>query len=384
MGVVELDHARFVATGDILMNGAVKDAAAGSGGDNAGYDPLWAGVSPWVGPADLAFANLEFPIEPEGGGQARNMVFFAPPVVLDSLSDLGFDVVSFANNHVYDQGRAGVDQTLSELERVGISAAGAGPSCDDAEAARWFDVGGLRTAVFARTIQLNDYLNGGRDETCTALWEDEQELVDKVRAARAEGAEWVMVSVHWGTEYAPAPSQAQRNVARRLVEAGVDVVLGHHPHVLQPIELVHATDGRTAVVAYSLGNFVSNQGAAYDPDRDVDAEGNPRDGVLLSITAARRRYAAEGGAVERVELVAVDPIVLWTNNDPLAVPSISVGAAEDQIARLERVGRAEEAEVLTRRLDGVRAALGPTVAPDGPPPAATPSERPAMLGVTGG
>ncbi|MEQ1506258.1 MAG: CapA family protein, partial [Myxococcota bacterium] len=319
--VTEQGAVSFVATGDVMMHRPVKraarDAAASGSGDHDGYDALFAGIRDRVTAADLAFANLETPVAPETNRGTRSMVFDAPPVVLASLAATGFDVVSFANNHVYDQGRAGFAETLGQLEASGLGWVGAGATCDEARRARTFDLNGLSIAVLGATATFNDDLNPADPSRPCAATFDEPALVAEVERARAAGADLVVLSVHWGTEYAPLPQVDQREAAHRLIDAGVDVILGHHPHVLQPIERIAASDGRLGLVAFSLGNLVSNQAAAYDPAASgaLPNDGDPRDGVLLGFRAVKRAYETDTGTVVRTEVTDVVAEPTWTSNN---------------------------------------------------------------------
>jgi poly-gamma-glutamate synthesis protein (capsule biosynthesis protein) len=158
-----------------------------------------------------------------------------------------------------------------------------------------------------------------------------------VRAAAAR-ADVVVVSVHWGEEYRQQPSPEQVEMAHRLADAGALVVLGHHPHVLQPVELHRRPDGQVAVIAYSLGNFVSNQSRRYVHGVTPERVAATRDGVLLRVTVARRDY---GRGVARVEVAGVDAIPLWTENDTAEIdggrepgrrPAIRVVAVDRALA----------------------------------------------------
>jgi hypothetical protein len=330
VGVVELGRARIVATGDVLMHGNVKAAAAGAddGANHGGFLELFRSIAPALQAADLAFTNLETPIAPATGKGTRSMVFDAPPVLLDALVNTGFDVVSFANNHVYDQGRAGFVETLEHLDATPLRYLGAGRTCKDALAPQMIVLDGIWVAFLAVTESQNDWLNASPSEPCVAeLHAQKDQILEAVAQARQDGAELVVLSVHWGVEYETTPRRYQHEMAHELVEAGVDVLLGHHPHVLQPVEKVKTADGRLAVVAYSLGNLVSNQSASYDADRHPIGEGNPRDGVILGIDVVRRRYGIGPDAVVRTELAGADLLPLWTAQAPRAVPSIWVEPA---------------------------------------------------------
>jgi hypothetical protein len=319
--VRELARVQLVATGDAMMHGMVQRAASeadqraedGTSQNNGGYDVIFAGLAPLVEPADLAFVNLEFPIAPKVGRPNREMVFNAPPVVLDALREVGFDVVSAANNHSYDQGRPGLVETLEHLERSGLTWLGAGMTCEAARAARHVEQDGLKIAFLAATDLFNVYLNAGEDQPCVAVL-DEEKVAEQAAAAREAGAELVILSVHWGVEYKTEPELEHIEQAHRLIEAGVDVILGHHPHVLQPIEVIEASDGRVGLVAYSLGNLVSSQSAFYRPGLSDPTQGYPRDGLLLSVDLVKREYGRGDRKIVRSELAALRAHPLWTTH----------------------------------------------------------------------
>jgi poly-gamma-glutamate synthesis protein (capsule biosynthesis protein) len=143
----------------------------------------------------------------------------------------------------------------------------------------------------------------------------------------------VVVSVHWGNEYQRQPTKRQRDIAKRLVEAGCDLVLGHHPHVLQPAEIVEA-GGRKALVAYSLGNFISNQDRMYRADLFPVAGGDSRDGAALQ-AVFEQRQGADGRPYLALAETSFEP--LWTENNwgaPAAqreIRVIRVAAAEARV-----------------------------------------------------
>jgi poly-gamma-glutamate synthesis protein (capsule biosynthesis protein) len=140
---------------------------------------------------------------------------------------------------------------------------------------------------------------------------DRERAIAAVREAAA-GADAVVVSLHWGVEYEPQPRPQDVELAHALADAGALVVLGHHPHVLQPVELYRRPDGRTAVIAYSLGNFVANQSRKYVHGVTPEKVAATRDGVLLRVALARKDY---GRGVVRVEVDGADALPLWTEND---------------------------------------------------------------------
>ena len=186
---------------------------------------------------------------------------------------------------------------------------GAGLTRAEAETPRIVPVRGLRVAFLAFTALFNVDLNRRPGE----LWVcplDPDRAVAAVRRARTL-ADAVVVSLHWGVEYRHEPTPRQRDLAGRLAEAGADLILGHHPHVLQPVEVIER-NGRRTLVAYSLGNFVSNQDRVYQPDLGVPEEGDSRDGVALQCRLVRERLP---DGTERVTVADPRCEPLWTENN---------------------------------------------------------------------
>jgi poly-gamma-glutamate synthesis protein (capsule biosynthesis protein) len=294
----------------------VKESARvhGAGAPHGGYAWLWAPVADLLGQPDLTFANLESPIAPDAARDVRQFHFNAPAEAALALRDAGVDLVAVANNHAFDQGRAGFEETLRRLEASGLRALGAGPSGAEAGPVR-VEAGGLSLAFLSWAYAFNQ---DGNECPPTAppppclrasiLVRDR--ALEEVRAAAAS-ADAVVVSLHWGVEYARQPRAEDVEFAHRLADAGALVILGHHPHVLQPVEIYPRADGRVAVIAYSLGNFISNQERRY-VHGVTGAVGAARDGALLRVALARRDY---GRGVERVEVEGADWLALWTEND---------------------------------------------------------------------
>ncbi len=345
-----LARARFVAVGDVLPHGNVKnaaEAAAGGGAAEDGWVALLGGVADHIGDADLAFANLETPVAPGAGRGTRAFVFNAPVAMLDGLRAVGFDVLSFANNHVYDQGRAGFVETLDTVAAAGFVQVGAGATRDAAHAARTLDVGGFKVAFLGATDLLNSDLNGSPDAPSVARL-DVPRILAEVASARADGADLVVLSVHWGVEYAPLPRQRDLDAAHALIDGGVDVLLGHHPHVPQPLELREAPDGRLGLIAYSLGNFVSNQAWWYDAAVHAPARGRPRDGLMLAFDLVRKSYGRGPSGAELIvtSLANVHVVPLWTDNDAtrVAEPAPTLRVVDIDRALAEAAGALEAAE----------------------------------------
>ena len=292
----------LVAVGDILMHEDVKRAASQ---DPGGFPALWADLVPLFQGADLAFGNLESPVAPTTGRPGVPFQFNAPATLPAALRASGFTVLATANNHAFDQGAKGVRETLERLRAERLVALGSGEDRAQAEVTQVLERQGIRVAFLGFTDLFNLDLN----QRATEPWVrplDLEPALQAVREARGR-AEVVVVSLHWGNEYQHLPTKRQRDIARALVEAGCDLLLGHHPHVLQPVELVEA-EGRKALVAYSLGNFISNQDRMYRADHFPVAEGDNRDGAALKVRFERQPEGGVALAEARVE-------PLWTENN---------------------------------------------------------------------
>ncbi|HJV91351.1 MAG TPA: CapA family protein [Holophagaceae bacterium] len=336
----------LVAVGDIMMHQDVKRSA-----EVFGFDALWADVAPLLKEADLAFGNLETPVAPVTGRAGVPFVFNAPAALPQALKAAGWSLLSTANNHAFDQGPKGIRETLQHLDDARLLHAGSGVSKAAAEQPLLLERQGLKVAVLAFTDIFNADLNGKADSPWVRPL-DLEEALPAVRAARV-GADVVVVSVHWGNEYQHQPSPRQKEAAHALVGAGADLILGHHPHVLQPMAWVEA-EGRKGLVAYSLGNFISNQDRTWRPGQPVP-DGDNRDGALLRVA-----FAKPAGAPLRME-GSVEP--LWTEN--------SWGRPGPRVIRVRRVQPAGEAApelrtALEVRYPRIRTIVGTAWLPEAP------------------
>jgi poly-gamma-glutamate synthesis protein (capsule biosynthesis protein) len=310
-------RATIGAVGDVMIQDAVKRSAQthGAGAPDEGYSWLFAAVADLLAEPDLTYANLETPVAPDASRGTREFMFNAPPSAVAALRRAGVDLVSVANNHMFDQGRAGFEETLRRLDAIGMRYVGAGPAGKAAGPVR-VEVNGLALAFLGYSYQFNQDGNAcpppGAAPCLQASELDRARAVEDVRAAAASGADAVVVSLHFGHEYEPQPRAEDVALAHALADAGALVVIGTHPHVLQPVEIYTRSDGRRAVIAYSLGNFLSNQSRKYVPGITPEPVAAPREGALLRVTLARRDY---GRGVAQTEVVGADVLPLWTEND---------------------------------------------------------------------
>ncbi len=247
-----LNEAELVFAGDAMQHQAQLDAARRDGGWD--YSECFAGVAPWIETADLAVVNLETPIgdAPHSGYPCFN----APEAYLHALRDAGFDLFLTANNHTLDRRDRGARATIDALDRNALPHLG---TYHDA-AARDSLVPHVRTVAGFRIGFLNYTYgtNGIEPRDGVAVdYIDRARMAADIEATRAAGAEIICACVHWGDEYQLLPNASQRSLAQWLQEQGVQLIIGSHPHVVQPMELRENPDGTKCLVVYSLGNFIS-------------------------------------------------------------------------------------------------------------------------------
>lgn len=255
----------LVAAGDVLLHQPVLSAARTPEG---GYDftPLLAPLQPWIAGADLALCHLEVPIAPPGTAPSGYPMFGAPAEIAAALKANGWDGCSTASNHSLDRGAAGITATLDALDAAGLGHVGTGRTAEEAAAPQVYALNrnqqSIRVAHIAATYGTN-----GMPIPADAPWSvsliDTATLVQQAIAAREAGADIVVASIHCCVEYVSDPTDRQEQIAAELAASGViDLVIGHHAHVPQPIaELPGGPRGEGMWVAYGLGNFISNQSA---------------------------------------------------------------------------------------------------------------------------
>jgi poly-gamma-glutamate synthesis protein (capsule biosynthesis protein) len=220
-------------------------------------DPLYpfARIADTVREADMAFANLEGPVSARGINQGSMYSFrFEPVGTMNSLRFAGFDVVSIANNHIWDWGKDALTDTVLHLDEAGIGHVGAGRNAAEANQPFIAQLDDTKIAMLGYTNLYPKSLEAGADYPGISSF-DVSSTVDQVqRLKRIDGVDLAIVSLHWGTEYVTSSDAMQQGIARRLIDGGADLVIGHHPHVAQEVEKYGE-----GYIVYSLGNFVFDQ-----------------------------------------------------------------------------------------------------------------------------
>ncbi len=234
------------------------------------FGPILQHVAPYLRAADYAVANLETPLAGPGSGYTGFPLFNAPLELALALRQAGIDLCTTANNHCLDRGWSGLVATLDRLDQLGLAHVGTNRSLAERQTPLVVDLKGVRVAFLAYTESLNGHSPPHEQRAYAVNRLDVDQVTADAALARLWGAEIVVALVHWGDEYERRPHPRQTAITRALLESeavlsrSVDVIIGHHPHVVQPIARARAAVGcNSKYVAYSLGNFLSNQPWRY-------------------------------------------------------------------------------------------------------------------------
>ncbi len=254
----------FIAAGDnMVYYGNVRDAQKNAEGTALKYDfrPSYTDIKPIVEDHDLAYINQETLMCGDGYDLSYYPRFNSPTELGDAVVDAGFDIIGMANNHMLDRGESGLLATLDYWESQPVTRIGAYRSRADFDAITVLEKNGIKIALLAFTYGTNGLTLPASSEVYIP-YIDEAVIREKVTEAEAL-ADVTVVSIHWGYENTFRVNEQQREIAKLISDCGGDVILGHHPHVIQPIEWIENGDRRTLCI-YSLGNFMAEMASDYN------------------------------------------------------------------------------------------------------------------------
>ena len=316
--------ATVLSTGDILMHGKVINSGKQDDG-SYNFDSIFQYVKSYSQAADFSVANLETTLcgTDNGYAYAGNPKFNCPDAIVDSLKGAGFDMLLTANNHADDTSLVGYKRTLNVVREKGLDTLGTYLSADEQ---KWTieEVNGIKIGMVCYTysdgfsqngypllnyneVGENGILNYFTYDKLSEFYTQLQGYLDEMKAA---GAEATVVYLHWGEEYkwktGEGPNANQTAMAQKLCDMGVDVIVGGHPHVVQPVDLLQSgTDAEhKTIVLYSMGNAVSNQ--RKEEMQQSEPTGHTEDGVLFCVTFAK--YSDGSMCVNSAELIPT-----WVN-----------------------------------------------------------------------
>ncbi|HLM64431.1 MAG TPA: CapA family protein [Acidimicrobiales bacterium] len=315
----------LVATGDVLLHSPLwrqaeaDGAATGAGGMD--FAPLLAGIRPTVEDADLAICHMETPIAPAGGPYSGYPSFSVPPEIVPALAATGYDACTTGSNHTFDRGADGVDRTIAALEAGGLEHAGSARSPAEATEITLLQAGEATVALLSYSYAFNG-IPAPNGEAWRANPIDENRIVSDATGARHAGADVVVVALHWGLEYQNEPTDQQATLAPRLIAwPDIDLLIGHHAHVVQPIQEVGGE-----WIVYGMGNSLATQSS-----RGTGKE----EGLIVRFTFTE---GDEGWSVTRAEYA---PTLIAEGFSPLRLVEVDRALADPatdpaQRARLEQ------------------------------------------------
>lgn len=301
------------SAGDIILHDPFLNSSEYKKDGGYDYKSCFKFIRDYYESADFMVVNLETTLAGKDRGYAGYPAFNSPDEIASDLMECGVDLMLLANNHIYDTGKSGFLRTSQFLEDKGFLHTGARNSDDDKP---YFikEVKGIKLGIINYTYETSgagksinantmdssvaDYLNSFDPDNLGAFYEEfEQRLEDM----KSEGAEFIIFYPHWGNEYQTEECSYQREMAQRLCDMGVDAIIGGHPHVVQPVDMLTSEDGKHQMFcAYSMGNQLTNQRREYVPMKS----GHTEDGLIVSLEITKNK---EG----EVNLTKVFCVPVW-------------------------------------------------------------------------
>lgn len=314
-------HIEFAFSGDVLIHSQLyKRALNNTGGNGYDFTPMFAVIKPLIESVDYAICHLEVPTAPAGENPSTFPLYGAPSEILDAVAGAGYDRCSTASNHTLDKGVPGIESTIANFERVGITQAGMARTPAEIEPTV-LEVNGIKFTHLSYTYGYNGLSTPEGEEWRSALIDPDRIIADATKA-REMGAEFVVVSLHWGTQ--TAVSQSQRSGAEKITSSGVvDLIVGHHAHMIQPIEQINGV-----WTVFGLGNSLS-----YHPTDGVP-QANTQDGMIVTVNVVRNDaggFTVEQPVVHPTWVDKSDGMVIRLVKPGLSDPNLSA-AVKDQLA----------------------------------------------------
>lgn len=316
--VPEDSFATIVSFGDALCHKPVDNAAYDKETSIYDFSPMFKYVEKYFQNSTINIGNCESPMAGAERGYSGYPTFNAPEHLAVDLKELGVDIMTTANNHSLDKGFSGLSSTLDFLDDSEIAHVGTARTEEEQNTILFMDLNGIRTAFLAYTYGTNGIPVPEDKKFCVNLI-DEDLILKQIEQAKEEGAELIVVSMHWGVEYQTTENAEQDRLAEFLIKNDVNIILGSHPHVLQPMKMlkVETDEGeeKEGLVIFSQGNFFSNQTQENTQNTAIFNIEVKKDGKTGEVTVEKVTYAPiyvnrkELGAKDRYELLDLDEII---------------------------------------------------------------------------
>ena len=292
----------LAAIGDVMCHNTQYMDAYNSSTDSYDFSYVFEDIQTYIQSADISIGSLETTFAGKDRGYSNYPTFNSPEQLAYDLSEMGLDVLSTAGNHALDKGFSGLSDTLDVLDDANISHSGTYRSQEDRDSVLIKDVKGVKVAILSYTYGTNGIPVPSDKEFCVNLI-DKDLIKQDIENAKSQNADVIISCMHWGIEYQTTPNDEQEDLANFLFENGVDIILGNHPHVLQPMEKRSVTlaDGtvKDCFVVYALGNFICDQNSE-----------NTRNSIILNLDITKNPDGKI--SIDKVDYV---PIYMYKNSN---------------------------------------------------------------------
>ena len=288
----EIKYIDIVSLGNLIIHQSQINGAKNENGYD--FSPSFQYIKEMVSEADISLGILEGALA--GGEPTGYPIFNSPDEVIDSLRDTGIDVVNYANNHIYDYDDEGLQRTIEITKEKGLDVLGV-KSTEEEKSYLVKEVDGVKIG-FASYVFETETINGYKTINSNPVSINSENLINtfnyndlesfynriasEILAMKAEGVEFIIASMHWGEEYNTYIEATQNEIAKKLNELGVDIILGGHPHVIQPYEIICNESGHSTFVIYSQGNSLSNQS-----EQEIGVA-ESEDGIMIKFTLEKK------------------------------------------------------------------------------------------------
>ena len=288
----EIKYIDIVSLGNLIIHQSQINGAKNENGYD--FSPSFQYIKEMVSEADISLGILEGALA--GGEPTGYPIFNSPDEVIDSLRDTGIDVVNYANNHIYDYDDEGLQRTIEITKEKGLDVLGV-KSTEEEKSYLVKEVDGVKIGFLAYVFETS-MINGHKTINSNILSTYSENLINtfnyndlesfykkienEISAMKSEGVEFIITSMHWGEEYNTYIEATQNEIAKKLNELGVDIILGGHPHVIQPYEIICNESGHSTFVIYSQGNSLSNQS-----EQEIGVA-ESEDGIMIKFTLEKK------------------------------------------------------------------------------------------------
>ena len=316
--IVQDSFATIVSFGDTLCHKPLFNAAYDKETGIYDFSSMFKYVEKYFKNSTINIGNCESPMAGSERGYSGYPTFNAPEHLAIDLKELGVDIMTTSNNHTLDKGFSGLSSTLDFLDDAGIAHVGTARTEEEQNTILFMDLNGIKTAFLSYTYGTNGIPVPEDKEFCVNLI-DEDLILKQIEQAKNEGAELIVASMHWGIEYQTTENAEQDRLAEFLIKNDVNIILGSHPHVLQPMKMLKVKNDegeeKEGLVIFSQGNFFSNQTKENTQNTAIFNIEVKKDGKTGEVTVEKVTYAPiyvnrkEPGAKDRYELLDLNEII---------------------------------------------------------------------------